>query len=574
MARFLIGISLLLMIPADNALGASVDVHLDGLKGDVKENVEATLSILNPGKEPSATAIRRLHARAPSEIRMAMEPFGYYAPTIRDTLIENGDDFKAEYRVAPGEPMRVDTLDIQVGGPGENDPGFRDLVQAFPMKPGDVLDHGVYSRGKLGFQARAAQDGYLDAAFDSSAILVDLAAYRASVVLHFNTGIRYRFGDIRLHQDALKPEMVQGYVQIKPGDLYELNRLLALQAHLAQGPYFSTVEVHTRRNEAAEDRVPIDIDLVPARPRRYEVGAGYGTDTGVRGHLGVDLRRLNRSGHYAEGDLEMSQREITFSTRYVIPWPYPRTEELSFFGGLGGFDPGWSRSFRFTGGTSLSRMRGSWREIVSLAYEHDDWTIGDTDDVSGLVLLSGSWTRTRTDDRFDPQNGQSLRLEVKGSHKAVLSTATMLQGNLEAKMLRHLAGPLRLLVRGSAGGTAAPEFDDLPPAQRFVTGGTTTVRGFSYQSLGPRNAEGDLVGGNLMATGSAELEARLLPKFGLAGFIDTGNTFQDAFSTFEVGTGVGLRWVSPVGLLRLDGAWGVSWGSNPFQIHFVIGPVF
>jgi translocation and assembly module TamA len=414
----------------------------------------------------------------------------------------------------------------------------------------------------------------LDAVFDSSAILVDLAAYHASIVLHFNTGIRYRFGDVRLHQDVLKPEMVQGYVEIKPGDPYELNRLLALQAQLAQGPYFSTVEVHTRRNEAAEERVPIDIDLVPSRPRRYEVGAGYGTDTGVRGHLGVDLRRLNRRGHYAEADLEMSQREVTFSSRYVIPWPYPRTEELSFFGGVGGFDPGWSKSFRFTGGASLSRMRGSWREIVSLGYEHDDWTIADQDDVSGLLLLSGSWTRARTDNRFDPQNGRSLRFEIKGAHKAVLSTATMLQGNLDARVLRHLSGPFRALVRGSVGATAAPEFDDLPPAQRFVTGGTTTVRGFSYQSLGPRSAGGDLVGGNLMATGSAELEARFLPKFGLAGFVDTGNAFHDAFGKFEVGTGVGLRWVSPVGLLRLDGAWGVSWGSNPFQIHFVIGPVF
>jgi len=551
-----------------------VDVKLEGLSGEVKKNVLATLSILNPGKDPSAASIRRLHARAPSEIRLAMEPFGYYAPVIRDTLAQDGDGFRAEYRITPGDPIHVAVVDIQVSGPGEHDAGFRELIDAFPMKSGDVLDHGRYALGKIAFQAQAAQKGYLDAAFDSSAILVDLAAYQASIVLHFDTGIRYRFGDIRLHQDVLKPEMVQGYVEIQPGDLYELNRLLALQANLAHGPYFSTVEIHTRREEASEDRVPIDIDLVPARPRRYEIGAGYGTDTGIRGHLGLDLRRLNRRGHYAEADLEMSQREVTFSSRYVIPWPYPRTEELSFFGGVGGFDPGWSRSTRLTGGASLSRMRGSWREIVSLGYEHDDWTIGDTDGVSGLLLLSGSWTHTRTDNRFDPANGRSLRLEVKGAHDAVLSSTTMLQGNLEAKMLRHLGGPLRMLVRASAGGTAAQEFEDLPPAQRFVTGGTTTGRGFSYQSLGPHNVEGDLVGGNLMATGSVELEARFLTRFGLAGFIDTGNTFADAFRTFEVGTGVGLRWVSPVGLLRLDGAWGVSWGSNPFQIHFVIGPVF
>src|SRR5262249_62420940 len=104
----------------EHGLDASVDVELDGLKGYVKKNVEATLSILNPGKDPSASSIRRLHARADSEIRMAMEPFGYYAPVIRDTLIENGDDLKAKYVIEPGNAMRVDTLEVMVICPGEN----------------------------------------------------------------------------------------------------------------------------------------------------------------------------------------------------------------------------------------------------------------------------------------------------------------------------------------------------------------------------------------------------------------------------------------------------------------------
>ena len=558
-----------------SALASSVKVELEGLEGPLQDNVEATLSIRRAEGDLRAGQIKRLHGRAAEEIRRALEPFGYYRPDIRASPVPEGDDFRARYEVDAGEPIRLRTVEVRATGAGaESDPRFGTLVDDFPLAAGDVLDHSLYTLGKNALALYAARKGYLDAKFDSSAILVDLAAYEASVVLHFDTGIRYRYGEITLEQEILYREMVQGYLEFAPGDPYDIDDLIKLQGGLVAGPYFSSVEIHPGYERKEGDRIPIRIVCSPARPIRWEVGAGYGTDTGVRGSLGVEFRRLNRRGHYANIDLEGSEREFTLSSRYTIPWPYPRTEELSFLLGIGRFDPGWATSNRATLGASLSRVQWGWREMVSLTYEFDDWTISDTDEETGLLLLTGSLTRTVADNLLDPTRGRMLRFEVRAAHDAVLSGASLLRGTAEGRFLRSLVGPLRGFVRGQVGGLLTDDFNRLPPGQRFVTGGVQTVRGYTYESLGPHDANGKLVGGNLLAYGSAELEYRFLSKLGLAAFLDSGNAFRDTFDEpFQVGVGTGIRWASPVGLVRLDGAWGVTRGDDPFHIHFMIGPV-
>ena len=557
-----------------NVLAASVKVEVEGLDGELKDNVEASLGIRNAGEDLREGQVRRLHARAPEEIRRALEPFGYYRPLVEASLEPDGDGFRARYVIDARDPIHVSRVDVTVEGPGaEEDSTFAALVADFPLAEGDVLDHRLYTRGKNAFSLHAVRKGYHDAAFDSSAILVDLSAYEAAVVLHYRTGIRYHYGEISLEQDILERNRVEGYLAFRTGEPYDVADLAKAQDGLVSGPYFSSVEIHPGYEEAEGDRVPIRILCTPARPIRWEVGAGYGTDTGVRGSLGVEFRRINRKGHYANIDLEASQREFTLSSRYAMPWPYPRTEELSLLFGAGRFDPGWATSNRVTGGASLSRSQGGWRQILSLTYEYDDWTIADTDSDTGLLLLTASVSRTDSDNLLDPSRGRMVRLEVRGAHDAVLSGASLLRGTVEGRVLRTLAGPFRAFARGQVGGLLTSDFNRLPPGQRFVTGGVQTVRGYSYESLGPRNDTGALVGGNLLAVGSAELEWRFLSRLGLAGFVDSGNAFRDRFGeAFQVGVGTGLRWASPVGMVRLDGAWGITRGDDPFHIHFMIGP--
>ena len=132
------------------------------------------------------------------------------------------------------------------------------------------------------------------------------------------------------HQDVLDRELLTGYINFKPGEPLDVNKVLQLQNSLSDSPYWSRVEVVTRQDQAEALEVPIDVNLVPAKTMRFSGGAGYGTDTGPRVKGTWDLRRINRRGHRAHIEASVSQIEQSFLTSYLIPGPYPRTDILSF----------------------------------------------------------------------------------------------------------------------------------------------------------------------------------------------------------------------------------------------------
>jgi translocation and assembly module TamA len=551
---------------------AGVRVEIDGIEGALEANALAMVSLTRAKDDWTAGQVQRLHQRAPAEIQRALQPFGYYQVGVESALEPNGSDWTARYRVTPGPPTIVQLVDVQILGEGASDTTFVRIARDFETLEGAPLDHAAYEGTKNALMRHAAEKGYFAAKFDTSAIVVDVPTARADVRLHLDTGTRYAFGPARLHQDVLDPKRLTGYVGFTEGEPFEYTKLVDTQSALTGVPYFSDVEVKARPDELDGRQVPIDIDLTPAKPQRYEVGAGYGTDTGVRGKVKAEFRRLNRSGHFAEFELQASQIEYSAAAQYKIPWPYPRTELLTLFGGIGHFDPAWSTSTRSLGGATLSHNRGSWRESATLDYEHERFDVADQSGASDLLVLGVGWARTRSNDRIFPTRGTRFEFGLKGAHDAVLSTATFLQSKATAKVVRGLWARQRIIVRGDLAYTIVDDIRHLPPTLRFVTGGDQTVRGYAYESLAPRDAAGRIVGGEALAVGSLEFETRFRPSFGLAAFYDIGNGLSSFDDRLFSGVGAGIRWVSPIGLLRLDGAFGISEAGDPFRVHFAFGP--
>ncbi|MCP4570786.1 MAG: outer membrane protein assembly factor [bacterium] len=551
---------------------ALADVRIEGLDGRPLDNVQATLSIARAEAGTPIARIHRLHARAQDEICRALQPFGYYAPRIESDLTEDGDDWQAHYVIDPGPQVHVANTDVRILGAGAADSTFVSLAADFPLARGDPLDHAAFERGKFRLLDHAARHGYFDAAFDSAVVLVTVHEQRADVVVHLDSGPRHLFGLVRLNQDVLEDRMVAGYVTVRPGDPYDVQPLLEMQAGLGSGPYFAGVEIVPGILDADSLRVPVTVNLFPARTQRWEFGLGYGTDTGVRGKVGAQWRRLNRSGHHAEALLQASQIEYSASGRYNIPWPYPSTRLLALFGGVGFFDPDWSESWRVAVGTSYAHSRWGGREVISLAYEYEDFTVAGQDGTSRLVIPGVSWTRVRADDRIIPQRGYRLRLDAKGAHESLLSSVSFVQLRAEIKAIRGLGPRVRLIGRGTTARTFTDAFTALPPTQRFVTGGDQTVRGYGFESLGPEDADGAIVGGNTLAILSGELECRFLDDWGVATFLDSGQALTDFSGKLSVGAGGGLRWFSPIGIVRLDVAFGLSEPGSPLHLHLAIGP--
>ncbi|MGD8867244.1 MAG: POTRA domain-containing protein, partial [Gemmatimonadales bacterium] len=311
------------------------------MEGDVRSNVvnSLTLAEVPPDQPIDVARIRRLHEHAPDEIRRALQPFGYYRAKVQSELVTAGKPWVARYTIDLGPPLRVNRLEIRVIGEGRDEPLLVEAVSQFPLSEGDVLLQPLYTQGKATLQAPAAELGYFDAAFDTSQIRVDLDAYKSTIVLQFDTGARYRFGSVTFNQEILDSSVVWGYVPFRPDDYFSVAKLIELQNNLNESPYFSRAEVRPMPHEREAQRVPVHVDLAPQKAARYEVGLGYGTDTGPRATGSASLRRLNRSGHRAGLDARISSIERSLSGRYLVPQVFGSSGLLTFFAGFDYFAP-------------------------------------------------------------------------------------------------------------------------------------------------------------------------------------------------------------------------------------------
>jgi translocation and assembly module TamA len=572
------------------AWAASVEVNIDGIDGELRDNVEAFLGIAAEGqrkrtreeKQLTDADIQRLHRGATAEIRAALQPFGYYDPEVTATL-EAGEEQSAEdavstvwharYRIDPGPATRLRAVDIRLEGEGRDQDELRQLISEAGLEQGAVLYHPAYSSLKSALQSDAYALGYLNSTFTRSQLEVYPEQQVADVTVVFDTGPRFRFGDITIEQTILSQEFVDRFIETRAGEIFNPRKLIDLQLALSDSDYFRSAEVQVQREDAVGKQVPVRVTTEPSLPRRYEASLGYGTDTGLRGGLGVLWRRLNRQGHQLRTDIRLSQVQQTLVARYKIPVGEVRSEYLDFNADLDQREINDVDSTRYALGTSLNQNRWHGRRRMSLLLQQENWTFGDEPKEDSTLLITGlEYDRIRGDDLLFTRDGYSVNTAVYGAVEGLLSDATFLQGYLAARLVKPLGDRGRLLLRGEYGATATDSFHDLPPSQRFFSGGAQSVRGYGFEELSPEDSRGNLIGGRYLGVASIEVDYLVYGDIGLAAFVDSGNASDDPDIDWRTGAGVGLRYRTPVGMVRVDFAHPFDDPDSSFAFHISFGP--
>ena len=549
-------LALLVLLAAARPAYAGLEVTVSGVEGSERKNVEARLSILAYADEDGEdeAEIRRLHRRAEADIRGALEAYGYYSPRVRANLTGSGRDWVAAYEIEPGDATLLGTVRVEITGAGKE---FEPLVKAradSELREGQRLQHAHYEATKATLARAAFDNGFLDARFTAHALRVDPEALRADVELVLDTGPRYYFGDVTVGQEELDAEFIRRYVPIRTGEPFEPARLLQAQFALSDLGYFATVEVQPHRERAVEHRVPITITTTPRPPRRYDVGVGYGTDTGARLTLGAEFRRLTDSGHRLRTDLRVSEIKNSIGADYRIPLGTRAGESLGFATGYTDEKVGDGFSRRYDFALTLSRAPGDWQRQLYLKHLYEQSFVPLTGfDTAKLLLPGMTLTRGELDDAIHARLGWSLYFDVHGGHDAVVSDVTFAQVRTQLRGVLPLGKNARFLMRAEFGASAlADAFSELPVSQRFFAGGDQSVRGYAYQSLGPLDAEGKVIGGEYLSTYSVEAEYRIAGNWGAAAFFDAGGADDDPNVPLARGVGAGLRYRAPVGTLQLD----------------------
>lgn len=566
----------------DGGVPVTVEVRVEGSGFDItnplevtktftlRDNILAFLSIEAARKEGglSAMQIAQLHREAPKEIREALEPFGYYRPNIQPSLTAEAGSRIARYVVDPGPPTRVTSLNITIQGPGKNDLQLLRLINAFPLKPGDILHHPTYESGKDALLSAATNDGYLDAQWAASEVSVDPEHNAAVIVLVLESGAQFRFGHLTFSGEILDESYLQQYAAFREGDLYSPDKLLDLQAALFDTNYFASVEIFPRRDQAIDRRVPIEVVVTPRERFRYSAGVGYSTDTGPRTSLGWQVRRVNDRGDRFNTIGRWSPIRTSLDMSYIIPLSEPRTDRLEISSGWSDrqLNTGWEEKYVL----GVSRTRALGPNLVLTPYitlSTEKYLLGSDSGRIQLLTPGARLTQLKSDSTNNPRTGHRLSFELRGASEDAFSDATFVQGSVAAKWVRGLWRGGRVLLRGETATTYLAALEDLPPSMRYFAGGDQSVRGYDYEAL---STHGE--GGKQLLVGSAEVDQRFLTNWSAAVFFDAGNAMNDWGEPLAHGAGVGIRWLSPIGPVRLDVAWAISEAENPYRFHITVGP--
>ncbi len=570
----LAGLLLLLASTAAWSQTPELEIEIIGVSGDMLANVQSGLSLYLQRNHPllGESLIRRHHNNAAAEIRKSLEPFGHYHAKVEASLEQDGNRWRARYRIDPGEPVRIRGLDLRIEGPGADDPAFLRWRAGWPLSPGGILLHRPYEDAKGRLLQIARERGYVEGALVTHRILVDLEARHADIELRYLTGPRYTFGEILIDQEEFDEDFLRRFLNFDSGDPYDAAQLLALRRAFADSDYFERADVMPMHELAVDGQVPVHIVLRPRKRKLYTAGLGYSTDTGARGRLGFEERRANQYGHRYGSTLRVSEIQSSLTARYYVPLEHPTTDVLTWSFIV--LDEETDTTDRTTAsvGADITQQTGQWLRSTGLSYEWEQFTIADIEERSLLLIPSIRWQRVKADQRILTRQGWLFSIGFRGASEQVLSDASFLQTRSHAKYITGVSERSRLLLRASGGASWTPEFAELPTSQRFYAGGDQSVRGYAYNSLGPEDDLGRVIGGRHLLVGSIEYEFDILPRTAVAAFYDAGNAFNGDDFRPQAGAGAGLRWKTPIGAVRLDLAQALSKDGRPWRLHLTLGP--
>lgn len=567
-------LGLLLFLWSSPGLAQQVEVRVKGDYPGLQENAKAFIGEVE-GR--SADNLRRYASTAVSQASKALRALGYYNPVVDWQVEEGGAEETARLilTVTPGDPVRIKSRTVEIRGAAASDSRFTDNLPVHPAE-GDILNHGDYTYLRNTLQTRARRRGYFDGRLVTRTLEVDPEALTANITLVFESGDRYQLGDVTFEDGHwFESRLLHEFVTFEPGIPYHTDEIAKLNSGLLGSGYFSGVDIDAVPGNAKDGVIPVRIGLTRRDRRSLATGLGFSTDVGPRFRGTWREHWVNQMGHKRGAETEISGPRQNLSTWYELPLDPPMTDLIRFTAGYQREDIENVESELLTFGQQWQhQLDDGWLQVLSIRWEGERFNIGDDEKGASTLLLPGvGYSKLHADSPLDPSRGYRLQINVSGSHRAALSSVDILHVNAVAKGLFTLAGKHRFLSRVQFGGVGTNRFEDVPPSLRFFAGGDQSVRGYGYQTLSPENDNGVPVGGRYTVVGSAEYQYQFADRWRAALFVDHGNAINDLFDPLATGVGAGIRWISPLGPLRLD----IAKGLNPelggeWRVHFSMGP--
>ncbi|WP_026149589.1 BamA/TamA family outer membrane protein [Sphingobium xenophagum] len=489
---------------------------------------------------------------------------GYYAARIRGAVAAppaGSDRLAVSFDIVPGTQYLLDSVDLT--GLAETGDKEAQLRAAFPPKVGDPVDADAILAGRDALSVVLAETGFPFAKVDEPEVRIDHEERKGDLDIIITPGGYRSFGAIRMNNEKLfSAHHVQEIARFHPGDPYKASDVEDLRRAIVATGLVSSVNL-TPKEAGDGSHVDLAVDVRPAPLRTIAGQLGYGTGEGYR----AEVSWQHRNFFPPEGAVTV--RGVVGTQEQTASFTYRRNNFHR-------------RDNVLTGLLSVSNIRrdaydartitlaGGLERQTNILFQKDwVWRIGaeliasdEADAFSGgarRTFLIGaiplSLTYDGSDDLLNPTKG--FRLGGRFSPELSFQDKTFgyAKVQVDGSIYQPMGEKLVVAARARFGTILGSTVDQIAPSRRFYAGGGASVRGYGYQAIGPRfGVDNDPVGGKSLAEFSLEGRVRF-GNFGVVPFIDAGNistTFLPRFRDLRIGTGLGLRYYSNFGPIRID----------------------
>ena len=569
-------VAALLLLPGLVA-AASPQLQLTGLSDTrLITNVGLSVPPIGFSCQASTAHIRRYLEAAREAAEEALQAYGHFNATIRPSIQAREACRDPALDIDAGPVTTIESVSIELPEAVQQIESVREFVAERRPSTGEPLDQAAYDALRDGILGRVQRMGYLDARYTRRELLVDPATQSARIALALEAGPRYRFGEVTIEQSILEPQLARRLTGVPEGAPYTSRDLLAMNQNLTGTAYFESVAVRPKLDEREHREVPVEITTRPNPRTSYELRAGYATDVGPRVGAKVTRRYVNQRGHQWSARTQLSAIEQRLDTSYTIPRATdPLRERFDAYARVTREDNNDIVTTAAATGVQWVRETDPWTRSLFAEYLLDRTRYGDDPaESNGFAIVGGRLGYQGLDDPLFPTEGVVVDVSLQGAAEPVASAASFLRGRVFAGGYLPV-GDWILAARGEAGVIVTDAFDTMPRSLRFFAGGDRSVRGYEYESLSPRDEDGTRTGGKYLLAGSLEA---MVPVVGddwyVAAFVDTGNAYVDPQAELKTGAGLGVRWRSPVGILRVDVAQPLDGTDGLPMLHLGLGAAF
>ena len=555
-------------------------VKIETKNSEVKSMLEEYLPLITQqqDEELDKEQVGFLAEETPDNVKTMLKTKGYFNGSVN--VQDNGSSYTVA--VNPGPRTKIDNVSVAILGDILSDDNLAEYYQKamanWQQPVGEYFDQDGWSGSKTSVLSAVTRKKYPLAKLSNTQATVNPNNNTADLNVTVESNRPIYFGDFEITGTRRYPEnVVAGLARFKPGAPYDLDLLLDFQQALEQNGHYSGASVQADFDRLQGDRVPVKVNVTEVKRHKLETGIRYDSEYGLGGRIGYDYYNLFNKGYIGSVVWDMDKYETTLAAGIS----QPRNSEGKYWTTNTSYNRSTTQNLEkraLTSGIWRVRDRNGIESRLGIEFITEDRKVPDTNYDLGrshATMLTASWKRQNIETELRPENGYYLDGKIGVTLGKLLSSTAMARATARAGYFYTPENKKlgTFIVRGQAGYVYAREGENVPSSLMFRTGGASSVRGYELDSIGLAGPNNSVLPDRTLLVGSLEYQFPITKSVSGAVFHDVG----DAAGNFKRmsmkhGTGLGVRWFSPVAPFSFDVAYGHQ--DKKLRWHISLGTRF